>query len=81
MYIYVKICTYRHIHMAPSNLFCALKLCVAGLHTQFDIWHCLEPSSCALVGLVPTEGSEVCSEQSDEARDCKLYIIQTKDCT
>ena len=29
----------------------------------------------------PRERSEACSERSDEARDCKLHISQTKDCT
>ena len=29
----------------------------------------------------PRERSEACSERSDEVRDCKLHITQTKDCT
>ena len=29
----------------------------------------------------PRERSEACSERSDEVRDCKLHIAQTKDCT
>ena len=67
--------------MAPSHLFRGQKLCRAGLHTKIDIWHCLGPFPCALVGPLPTEKSEACSERSEEARDCKLHITQTKYCT
>ena len=48
---------------------------------EFDICHCLGPFPCALVGLFPTEPGDACSERSDEVRDCKLHITQTKDCT
>ena len=29
----------------------------------------------------PTKRNEACSDRSDEIRDCKLHITQTKDCT
>ena len=67
--------------MAPSHLFVAQKSGRAGLHTTFDIWHCLGPFPCALVGTFPTKRSEACSERSDEVRGCKLHITQSKDCT
>ena len=67
--------------MALSQLFPAHTPSRMGLHTKVDIRHCLGPCPCAPVGLFPTEQSAACLERSDEVRDCKWHMTQTKDCT
>ena len=38
------------------------------------------PFPWTFVGPFAAERSELCSERSDEVRDCKVLITQTKDC-
>ena len=49
-------------------------------------FECAEIQSCIGAGpkrerSEPRERSKACSERSEDARDCKLQITQTKDCT